>query len=225
MFLFCEDNPVSAPMIGALRSDDDGKTFHDLGIVISAAGDPDCSTPNRYFAGGNGDFSAIADQKGEYIYFFYSNYSGDRESQGIATARIRIEDLDFPTGNVFKYFEGEWQEPGLGGRETPVFAVSGNWHSESPDAFWGPGVHYNHYLGKYVMVMNHTCCTPDWPPAGIFISYSEDLSQPEAWKQPKLLLEGGGWYPMVMGLGRVETDKLAGRSTRFFYGVGQRLDD
>jgi len=75
------------------------------------------------------------------------------------------------------------------------------------------------------MVMNHTCCTPDWPPAGIFISYSEDLSQPEAWKQPKLLLEGGGWYPMVMGLGRVETDKLAGRSTRFFYGVGQRLDD
>jgi len=157
-------------MFGALRSDDDGKTFHDLGIVISAAGDPDCSTPNRYFAGGNGDFSAIADQKGEYIYFFYSNYSGDKESQGIATARILIEDLDFPTGNVFKYFEGEWQEPGLGGPETPVFAVSGNWHSDSPDAFWGPGVHYNYYLGKYVMVMNHACCTPDWPPAGIHIS-------------------------------------------------------
>ena len=107
-------------MFGALRSDDDGKTFHDLGIVISAAGDPDCSTPNRYFAGGNGDFSAIADQKGEYIYFFYSNYSGDKESQGIATARILIEDLDFPTGNVFKYFEGEWQEPGLGDRR-PLF--------------------------------------------------------------------------------------------------------
>ncbi len=218
VFLHCEDNPVSAPEIGALRSDDNGLTFHDLGIVLRAAGDPDCSTQNRYFAGGNGDFSAIADPSGEYIYFLYSNYSGETSSQGIATARIRVENLDQPVGQVFKYYAGAWEEPGLSGYETPIFAASTSWASDSADAFWGPSIHWNTYLGKYVMVMNRTCCSTDWPQEGIYISFGGDLSMPESWQQPVKILDGGGWYPMVVGLGLDGTDKLAGKSARFFMG-------
>ncbi|MCX6612416.1 MAG: hypothetical protein NTW74_16385 [Acidobacteria bacterium] len=218
VFLHCEDNPVSAPEIGALRSDDNGITFHDLGIILSAAGEMNCETKNRYFGGGNGDFSAIADQSGEFIYFLYSNYSGDVTAQGVATARLRMEDLDDPAGMVFKYFDGRWEEPGLGGRESPIFRASSSWASESADSLWGPSIHWNTYLKKYVMVMNYTCCSTDWPQAGIYLSYSSDLSRPEMWQQPVLLMSGGGWYPMVMGIGEGETDKLAGKTARFFMG-------
>ena len=218
VFLGCAGNPVSAPEIGALRSDDDGLTFHDLGIVMRAAGEGDCSTKNKYFGGGNGDFSVIADAAGEYVYFYYSNYSGDTASQGVATARMASEYLDDPVGHVYKYFESEWQEPGLGGRETPVFAAFENWASDRANAFWGPSVHWNTYLNRYVMLLNYTCCSTDWPASGIYASFGEDLSTPASWKQPVMVLEGGGWYPMVMGLEEWGTDKLAGKVARFFMG-------
>lgn len=218
VFLNCDGNPVSAPMIGALRSEDDGLTFQDLGIVLSAGGEPDCNTNNKYFAGGHGDFTAIPDANLEYIYFFYSNYSGETEAQGIATARILISDLDQPVDRVMKYFEGDWLEPGNGGAATPVFAATSNWASEAADAFWGPSVHWNTHLNRYVMVMNHTCCSTDWGQEGIYISFGVDLSQPASWGQPVKLLNGGGWYPMVMGMVLGDTDKSSGRAARFYMG-------
>jgi hypothetical protein len=218
VFLNCPGNPVSAPFIGALRSDDDGKTFFDLGPVLASDAEPDCATPNRYFAGGVGDFSAIADRQALYIYFFFSHYGGETSEQGIATARIAISDLDSPEGQVFKYFEGEWSEPGLGGRQTPIFPAIESWHSENPQAFWGPSIHWNTTLNQYVMLMNFSCCTPDWPAAGIFYTSAPDLSHPELWHSPSLLLQRGGWYPLTMGLGPDGTDKHAGGLARFFLG-------
>ena len=54
---------LTAPRIGALVSTDDGQTWQNLGILLDApAGSTNCSTSNYYFAGGNGDFSVIADQ-------------------------------------------------------------------------------------------------------------------------------------------------------------------
>jgi hypothetical protein len=218
VFLHCPDNPVSAPEIGALRSDDNGLTFHDLGIVVRAGHESNCGTRNRYFGGGNGDFTVIADQTNEYLYFHYSNYAGDASAQGVSVARMAIGHLDNPVGNVYKYFEGEWQQPGLGGLETPIFPATGSWDSESAEAFWGPGVHWNSHLGKFVMVMNHTCCSTDWAQEGIYISYNADPSQPLAWTVPERLIEGGGWYPMIMGIEEGGTDKLAGQVARLFMG-------
>ena len=218
VFLHCEDNPVSAPSIGALRSDDDGITFEDLGIVLSAAGDADCQTSNQYFGGGNGDFSVIADREGKYLYFLYSNYSGGASSQGVAIARMKIEDRDLPAGNVFKYFSGNWEEPGQGGNESPIFAAATSWASANADAFWGPSIHWNTYLNRYVMLLNHACCDTDWPQEGIYVSFSADLSHPETWLAPVKIFEGGGWYPMAHGLEADGTDKQAGRTARFFQG-------
>lgn len=218
IFSHCPDNPVSTPVIGALRSDDDGLTFFDLGIVISPSEEPNCATRNRYFAGGTGDFTAIPDNSGEYIYLIYSNYSGPATQQGIAIARIAITDLNDPVGKVFKHYLGEWIEPGLGGVETPIFAASADWSSDAADAVWGPSVHWNAHLERFVMVMNHTCCSTDWPQDGIYISYALDLANPATWTQPTRLLDGGGWYPMLMGLSFGDTDKLSSGSVRLFMG-------
>jgi hypothetical protein len=214
IFLHCAEAPLSMPVIGALRSDDDGLTFHDLGIVLSPAGEPNCGARNGYFAGGHGDFTVIPDEAGEYLYFVFSNYSGGADSEGIGMARMRVEDREAPVGLVLKYFEGEWSQPGVGGELTPVIGVSRSWAEEDTDALWGPAVHFNEHLGKHVVVMNHACCAPGWPQDGLFVSYVEDLARPETWTQPVRFLDGVGWYPMVVG----DTDKRAGQRARLFTG-------
>jgi hypothetical protein len=218
IFLNCEERNLSMPVIGALRSLNDGITFEDFGTVLSPGVEPSCEYLNGYFGGGHGDFSVVADQKGEYLYFFYSNYSGAASQQGVAVARMRMEDLDAPQVGVWKYFNGAWEEPGLGGVETPVFSAAVSWAEEATDAFWGPSVHWNTYLGRYVMLLNRSCCSPGWPQEGIYVSYSGDLEKPEQWGSPQKIFEGGGWYPSVLGLEEGGTDKEAGQRARLFMG-------
>ena len=101
---------------------------------------------------------------------------------------------------------------------TPIFPARTAWQTRDTDAFWGPSVHWNTYLTRYVMLMNRSCCAPEWPQEGIYISYATDLADPAAWSPPTRLLAGGDWYPQVIGLdaGRRETDKLAGQVARFY---------
>ncbi len=80
----CPDSYLTAPKIGALVSYDNGASFQDLGIVLESGAPPDCTARNGFFAGGNGDFTVIADNDRNYFYFLYSNYAGDLSSQGVA---------------------------------------------------------------------------------------------------------------------------------------------
>ena len=218
----CAGTYLTAPKIGAVVSYDHGTTFYDLGIVISSAAPPDCGSKNGYFAGGSGDFSVVLDHDQKYFYFYFDQYGGDLSRQGIASARMAVEDLKNPIGNVWKYFNGEWNEPGVGGDVTPTFVAMGGWSSDSPDAFWGPSVHYNRFLGKYVMLLNHSCCTAGWPQEGIYISYLYSASKPDRWSTPIKIMDSGDWYPQVMGEGVGETDSVAGESPRLFIGGESR---
>ncbi len=213
-FLNCDSLPLSQPVIGALRSDDDGLTFHDLGIVLSPAEEPNCNAQNGYFGGGHGDFTVIADPKGEYLYFVFSNYSGPAERHGVAVARMAIADRDNPVGFVYKFFDSAWESPGLGGELTPVYAASTGWGEYDTNALWGPSIHWNVHLNKYVIVMNHACCTQGWPQEGLYVAYAGELADPSTWTQPQKLIDGVGWYPMVVGY----TDKIAGQTARLFTG-------
>eukprot|EP00456_Euglypha_rotunda_P049471 TRINITY_DN39684_c0_g1_i3.p1 TRINITY_DN39684_c0_g1~~TRINITY_DN39684_c0_g1_i3.p1 ORF type:complete len:159 (+),score=18.34 TRINITY_DN39684_c0_g1_i3:82-558(+) len=123
-----------------------------------------------------------------------------------------------PAGKVFKYFEGAWESEGINGKVSPIFTVKIPWETDHPDAMWGPSVHYNRELGEFVMLVNHTCCGVDWPAEGIFISFSGNLDDPKSWGEPQRLLQGGGWYPMAVGLEVGDTDKEAGAVARFFMG-------
>lgn len=85
------------------------------------------------------------------------------------------------------------------------------------DAFWGPSVHWNTYLQQYVMLLNRAR-GKGWIQEGIYVSFSADLADPRSWSQPLKVLDGGAWYPQVMGQDDElkGTDKLAGRRARFF---------
>lgn len=215
----CPGTLLTAPRIGAVVSRDDGETLQDLGAILEArVGTLRCDAKNGYFAGGNGDFSVMLDARKEYLYFFFSTYAGDVAEQGVAVARMRWADRDGPVGKVWKWHEGCWEEPGLGGRVTPIFPASVDWAREDADAFWGPSIHWNSHLGLHVILLNRTKDRPGWPQEGIYITFSDDLADPARWTKPVKIHEGGRWYPQVIGTSasRRETDKLAGRVARFF---------
>ena len=211
----CGELPrLSMPVIGAAVSRDDGRSFEDLGLVMTADHPPNCAARNGYFAGGLGDFTVTLDPERRYFYFHYSSYGGPVESQGVAVARMAFEEREHPV--VWKHSADGWTEPGLGGQTVPFLPATVDWADGAAEAFWGASVHWNTHLGLFVMLLNHSCCFAGWPQEGIYISYSPELSNPAHWSTPVKLFDTGGWYPQVMGLGPGETDKVAGREARFY---------
>jgi hypothetical protein len=137
----CPGRDLTAPFIGVAVSNDQGRGWRDLGLVLAAPTDTlDCSTPNEYFAGGVGDFTVL-ERKG-FLYFMFSSYPAPIDQQGVGVARLDVDNLPAPVGQVAKWYEGEFSQPGLGGLMTPIFPAEQSWHSPTPEAFWGPAVHW-----------------------------------------------------------------------------------
>jgi hypothetical protein len=212
----CRSQRPAMPQIGAAMSYDGGNTFHDVGVILTSGVAADCNSKNGYFAGGHGDFSVVLDREQNYFYFLFGNYGGPAGSQGVVAARMAYVDRFRPVGAAWKYFDGSWSEPGIGGRTTPIFAVKESWQAENTDAYWGPSVHWNTHLNTWVMLMNRSCCEPGWPQKGIYASFNDDLRNVDGWSKPKKILNDTGWYPQVLGLGDGETDSIAGRKARLY---------
>jgi hypothetical protein len=208
---------LTAPKIGALVSKDNGETWKDLGVMLEARNDPlKVAAKNGYFAGGHGDFSVMLDDQQKYLYFYLSNYTGAVNEQGVAVARMEWKHRNRPVGRVWKWHQGEWKEPGVGGSLTPIFPAYTAWERADCDSLWGPSVHWNAYLGQYVMLINRSR-GHGWKQEGTYISYSRDLTDPKGWSEPQKLIDGGTWYPQVIGGAALKgTDKLAGKVARFF---------
>ena len=223
----CADSSKTMPRIGAARSLDGGRSWTDLGIILGPQRtDPDCATPNRYFAGGVGDFSVILDRNKTDLYFLFSAYGGGRTRQGVAIARMLWSRRDTPVGRVSIWSDGVWRFPKQ--TETgwtysapaPVFPARVSWHNVNGnvDAYWGPSVHWNTFLEQYVMLLNRAK-DADWNQEGIYISATPSIEDPASWSAPQKLLNKGRMYPQVIGLEQgVGTDKLAGERARFFMG-------
>ena len=66
------------------------------------------------------------------------------------------------------------------------------------DAYWGPSVHWNTYLGQYVMLLNHAR-DARWNQEGIYISFASRLDDPSAWSAPVKIMDGGQTRPAGRG--------------------------
>jgi hypothetical protein len=213
---------LASPQIGAGVSYDGGLTVYDLGIILAAGDEPDCEAKNGFFASGHGDFSVVPDEDSGYFYFFFTNYAGPADGQGVAVARMPMEDRFDPIAKVRKYRRGFWGSPGVGGRVTAIFPARATWDRADTNSFWGPSVHYNKHLDMWVMLLNHACCAPEWPQAGVYVSFAFRLDQPSSWQQPQQLMGRGqlyhlpGFYPQILGYGRDGTDTVGGRFSRLY---------
>jgi hypothetical protein len=240
---FSDKHLPTAPKIGWLRSEDNGKNWKDLGFVIMASPCAiKCDTESPWDAGGTGDFVFLLDPKKEYFYFYGTSYDPRFEEQGVWAARMAYADRSAPSGKALKWYKGKWSEPGLWGHVTPIFPASRDYHKKDGSMFWGPAIHWNTYLNLYVMVLNHAINT-HLDADGIYISFNRDIGNPKGWSKPQMLLDlagirkataGGeaglsdvmdnGWYPQIIGTAKGETDKLAGRTARLFLGGLSNLE-
>jgi hypothetical protein len=212
----CPETDLTEPRIGAAVSQDDGQTWRDLGIILTARpGYLHCDTPNSYFAGGVGDFTAILDRDERYLYFVFTTYAGDLGEQGVSVARLDWADRDKPVGRVSKFFDGHWLEPGIAGAATSIFPALPLWEEPETDAFWGPSLHWNTSVQQYVMLLNHDI-GPNWTQEGIYVAFAPTLDDPSLWSSPEKIMDGGDWYPQVVGLkDRRGTDAIAGKEAWF----------
>jgi len=205
--------------LGAARSRDHGRTWQDLGIILEAAPDTlACASPNRYVIGGVGDVSALLTPDRADLFLFFSQYSRHPAHQGVAVARLAWADRDAPVGRLTVWAGRAWIPSRGEIAGAPLVAVSKPWHDGSPDAdaFWGPSIHWNHYLGRYVMLLNRAR-DEDFNSDGIYISYARSLRDPRQWSAPRKILDRPMWYPQVAGLDPATgTDREAGRRARFF---------
>jgi len=218
------------PQIGATLSDDDGVTWQDLGLILTPRdGTVTCDTEHPVTNGGIGDFSVILDNsvapEDHYVHFLFSSYGGDLDEQGISFARMRWIDRDEPldrlTGEskAIKWDGAEWNAPGIGGRSEAIFhdASQVSWTSDRNNGYWGPSVHWNADLRAFIVLMSRSG-GGNYDPDGIYMTYTDSLDSPQAWAQPKLVIEKDqGWYPQVVGDQSIQgTDKLAGSVARYF---------
>jgi hypothetical protein len=214
-------NSKVVPRIGTARSIDHGATWVDLGILMEA---PEssfvCNTNNRYFVGGVGDLSVALDRNGQFLYIFFSQYGRTAEQQGVGVARMVWGDRDDPIGKLDVWSNGVW----IPMRATefsdavPIFMHTRPWHDADSDvdAYWGPRVHWNEYVERYVMLLSRAA-DESFAQEGIYVSMSASLDDPGAWSAPTKIMDGGQWYPQVIGTeDGVGTDKSAGREARFF---------
>jgi hypothetical protein len=226
----CGDPSRTIPRIGAARSRDFGATWVDLGTVLEAPPNAhDCASTNTYFMGGVGDFSVILDHEHRYLYVFYSQYVRRDQWQGVSVARLAWADRDAPAGKAAVWLNKRLWLPArvvvtddaslrnVFWAGTPIYRAADDWHDGDVDAFWGPSVHWNTHLAKYVMLLNRAT-DGLWTQEGIYIAYSDDLSDPASWSRPKRFLAGGRWYPQIIGHVPDGTDKEAGEFARFFMG-------
>jgi hypothetical protein len=207
----------TVPDIGVARSKDKGRTWADLGLVLQDTNvNRSCDTPNKFFAGGVGDPSWAIDASQGYAYIFFSSYTDPVANQGIKMARLALKDLEAPVGKVWRWKDGQWNSPGLGGTGTPVIPARVSWSNPKADAFWGPSVHWNTYLKTHVVLLNRAV-DANWTEEGVYVFFAPDLSRPTTFTQPCKLKDDGGWYAQVIGDKESRgTDSLAGQSARFF---------
>jgi hypothetical protein len=224
------------PRIGAARSRDGGVTWEDLGIVLEAPpGLYNCGTPNAFFVGGVGDVNVLLDHESKDLYFFFSQYSTLPPVQGVAVARLAWADRDEPIGKIQVWVNGIWRAASLGvntGQDgtirtewiypagSPLVPVTHPWHDADPenDAFWGASVHWNTTIQRYVMLLNRTK-DEQFTQEGVYVSFAAVLDDPTAWTAPQKLVDGGLWYPQVMGIESGEgSDRQASARARLFVG-------
>ena len=213
-------------------------TWEQLGIILEApAAAFICTTNNVFFVNGVGDFSVQLDPDSRDLYFFFSQYERSMAQQGVAAARLAWADRDEPAGKMMVWRSRVWlpaarsvtTADGLEwayGTGTSLFPMTDGWHDEgtTTDEFWGPSVHWNSYLQMYVMLLNRAKDTK-YSQEGIYVSFSPRLDDPRLWSAPSKILNGGSWYPEVIGLDEGSgTDRAAGEWARFFMaGTSQYL--
>lgn len=210
-------SPLYLPHIGEVVSQDDGLTWECRGEILRAPpGETDISYRNGFCAGGFGDLCVLPDRQQAFLYMPFSSFVRTEASQGVCMARLPLPRGDRPADGLEIWSGNAWRR-GAQHLPQPLWPTARGWRHPDPDAFWGPAVHYNRAIDAYVMLLNRTAGgNRNMVQEGIYVSVNPDLAEPKGWSQPIKLVQGGAWYPQVIGLEPGDGDTRAGRRSQFY---------
>ena len=241
--------PAAVCRIGIMKSMNGGHSWENKGIVLEDNQERMILKPYNNsvtFAGGVGDPSAVA--SGNYLYIFYGEYGyagkydsvtydpkKEQAGQCISMARIKLSDLDAPTGKA-KRWDGKnyaalYDSIGQPIQSIQISSSAGGGPSSNLKSkyYWGPSVSWNKYLKSWVMLMAKAEGS-SWKGSSIYISFNKnevlDETTSQNWTAPALLLTKPGstlWYPALQPIGdstasikKLTTFNL-GEKARLFY--------
>ena len=174
--------------IARTTSSDNGFSWSDGELIVTSSS----AKPENPTWGGAGDNCVIWDSKNDRWLCYYQEH----------WLMMAVSyDVEGKPDTWYKYYNGEFNQPGLGGESSPIPGLK-----SIPGG--NPSVHYNSYLERFVMVWH------SWVSTSIYISSSIDGV---VWEQPRLLESNAGsrraWYPTIIG----QSDTEAGKIARLYY--------
>jgi hypothetical protein len=174
--------------IARTTSSDNGVSWSEGAQIITSPR----TKPENPTWGGAGDNCVIWDHKNNRWLCYYQEH----------WLMMAVSyDVEGKPGTWYKYYNGEFNQPGLGGESSAIPGLK-----SVPGG--NPSVHYNSYLDRFVMVWH------SWVSTSIYISTSTDGI---VWEDPRLLEPDSGarraWYPTIIG----ESDTKAGKIARLYY--------
>ncbi len=208
--------------LGLSISRNGGKSFDWIGRII----EPELTHDTWYNhwlgkdnIGGHHVFSNIGLAnyviKDGYFYIYYADTRDEPDIfiQGTAVAKARVEDVLAAADNMEiapwkKYYEGEWQEPGLNGKFTAL--------NLEPKGFLHGDAAYNSYLDKFVIITRYGK-QPDGAPTNtgaVLISFSKDGID---WSDWQVVHEDNHLhdYPSIISMG--DNNEVLGKSFWVYY--------
>ena len=243
------DRPyLSVPHIGLGRSRDNGRTWENLGIIVSDGSfEISCDSPVRFFAGGVGDPSMAVGPDSTYAYIAFTDYTGaDPRTQGIQLARIAIADLNAPlnadgTSKALRWRDGAWSGPGLQGtpgprvgqswtptplgQATPLLPPQRSWLREDGGGYWGPSLSYNTHVGAFMLLLNKVSGARAFDADGNHLAFVPDMAVPRAEPATPIRLDvlpngpKPAWYVQALGDPAMRgTSAWTGQDARLFLG-------
>uniref|UniRef100_B8HPF5 Glycosyl hydrolase family 32 N-terminal domain-containing protein n=1 Tax=Cyanothece sp. (strain PCC 7425 / ATCC 29141) TaxID=395961 RepID=B8HPF5_CYAP4 len=173
--------------IGMAISYDDGANFDNLGEIVTANVSYDYGSPDIVEVGG-----ATFAIKGEYFYLYFRDYLASGTVNHLAVARALISDVVRAaylgkTANWYKYYSGNFSEPGLGG-------LSSYLETNNPSTRW-MSVSCNTYSNSFVMIVAQTSIGS----TNLYLTTSVDGVNWESRKQIEQE-NGESFYPTIMSI-------------------------
>jgi hypothetical protein len=223
------DRPyLAVPHIGLGRSTDNGRTWENLGIIVSDGSFAiSCDLPVRFFSGGVGDPSMAVGPDSTYAYIAFTDYTGDTpNTQGIQLARIALADLDQPlapdgTSKAMRWHRGAWAGPGLQGtpgprvgqtwkttplgQATPLLAPERSWLRADGGGYWGPSLSWNTHVGTFMLLLNKVSGARAFDADGNYLTFVPSMQSPAAVPATPIRLDAlpngpkPAWYVQALG--------------------------
>ena len=204
----CRRRPT-VPRIGAMSSDDEGSAGAISGpswrprAGLAGARRPTTSSPpaSRRF---------LRDSRPEgrsTCYFVFSSYGPAPDQQGIGLARISRGDSTRRWGSLALRGAMRAGGAGTGGRGAMLIPAMTRLASGPTQRVWGPTVHWNTYLNRYVFLLNRAS-NARWSQVGAYAAFAGNLDEPLPGPSPRSSATAGTGTFQAIGTdaGRRETD-------------------